>query len=159
MTESQSQMMTESQSQSTKVKNTIVDDQGSRLIFGLMAFAVGFSLLGNELKAVTQPQTGTSGVVTTAGKIILGGFFATSILVLVSHAGDPGRQVGVGLATVAVLSSTLINGKAVWDGANKLFGSQPTKPLSNNPTATTIANDTTLATGLTPRTAATAAAG
>ena len=133
--------------------STITEDANSRIIFALMSFAVLFSLVGNEIKAVNNPQTGSTGVVTVAGRIILGGFFATSLLVLVSHAGEPGRKIGVGLATVATLSSVLVYGKPVWDSANTLFGSKPTTALG--PTAATVATDTTLATGVSPRTLST----
>ena len=135
-----------------------MNDSGSRLIFGLMAAAVGFSLIGNEVK-VAQSNQGTAGQVgagvTVAGRIIIGGFFATAILVLVSHAGDPGEKIGTGIATIAVLGSALVYGKPVWDAANNLFGSKPTNPLGTSPTAAAVASDTALATGLTPRTAAT----
>jgi hypothetical protein len=136
------------------VKSAVTEEPNSRIIFALMGFAVAFSLVGNEVKAVTTPKTGSTGVVTVAGKIVLGGFFATSLLVLISHAGDPGRQIGVGLATVAALSSSLVYGGPVWGQANALFGTRPTTPLATA-TANTVGTDVTLATGVSPKTATT----
>lgn len=127
----------------------LTSDQGSRTVFGLMAFAVLFSLIGNEIKvAQGQSKDQLSSGVTVAGRIIIGGFFATSILVLLSHAGDEGRQVATGLAAVTTLTATLVYGGPVWDSANKLFGSTPTTPLSTT-TGQAVVSDASLATGVT----------
>lgn len=109
----------------------------ARSIAGLMGVAVVFSLVGNEIKAAGQKGSSTGGEITVAGKIILGGFLATGLLVLVSEAGDPGRQLGIGLATVTVLTSLLVYGGPVWDKLNALFGGHTTGATGS--TATTVA--------------------
>lgn len=128
-----------------------MDDSGSRLIFGLMAFAVAFSLIGNEIKVAESSKGTTSQLsdgVTEGGKIILGGFFATALLVLLSHAGKPGHTLGVGVATVAALSSTLVYGGPIWSGASGLFGSSPTVPLATATTPTGTSPTTSQKTGV-----------
>lgn len=102
---------------------------GSRTVVGLMFFAVTFSLIGNEIK-ITNGATGPSAAPVTEGaKIILGGIIATALLTLLTHAGESGRELGVGLALVTAASSVLVFGGPVWQSANKLFGSTPTTPL------------------------------
>ena len=83
----------------------------SRLIFGLMMWSVGFSLVGHEIDVKAGPTlvpnattAATSGggalnalaqnefTGTTGGaKIVIGGFAATALLSLMAHAGDAGR--------------------------------------------------------------------
>ena len=120
-------------------------------MFGLMAFTVAFSLVGNEVRtlekigpaagvaAIAVPPVGAAivgaGIITTGGRIIIGGFAATSFLVLLAEAGDTGRKTAVGIATIAALSSMLIFGAPVWQLMSKIFGSKPTTPLG-----TTTAN-------------------
>ncbi len=166
----------------------ITDAPGGRTVFSLMFFAIGFSLLGNEIKVAqaAKPYTGdgpanplatgpsivgrgitTSGRmatgpsivgrgITTSGRIILGGFFATTLLIMLSHAGNPGREWAVGLAGVTMGASVFVYGGPVWAEANKLFGSTPTTPLSstaaNQPTGTITTAHTT---GTTVQTGAT----
>lgn len=117
-----------------------------RMIFGLMTFTMAFSLIGGELeKNQGKPQT------VNPITIIVGGTIATSLLTLISHAGEPGERLGVGLATVAFVTAALVYGKPVWDAANNAFGSKPTPRL----TATTPSTPTT---GVTATTAALAPA-
>ena len=101
-----------------------------RIIFGLMIATVVFSVVGEEVtgKAKVNPF-----------KIILGGTIATSLLILVSHAGDAGEQFGVGLSVIAFTSSALVYGAPVWKAANSAFGSKPT----SSTTATTPSTPTT----------------
>ncbi len=136
------------------------DAPGGRTIFALMFFAIGFSLLGNEIKvaqAAKTPVAGTATGMTTSGRIILGGFFATTLLIMLSHAGNPGREWAVGLAGVTMVAAVFVEGKPVWDEFNKLFSSTPTTktkaPVDGppNPLATT----TTHTTGTTVQTGAT----
>lgn len=147
------------------------DAPGGRTIFALMFFAVGFSLLGNEIKVAqaAKPYTGdgpanplatgpsaVAGGITTAGRIILGGFFATTLLIMLSHAGNPGREWAVGLAGVTMVAAVFVYGGPVWSEANKLFGSTPTTPLaSTSATAPTGTTTTTHTTGTTVQTGAT----
>lgn len=141
---------------------------GGRTIFALMFFAIGFSLLGNEIKvAQARPlvgdgppnplaTTGVTGGITTSGRIILGGFFATTLLIMLSHAGNPGREWAVGLAGVTMVASVFVYGGPVWSEANKLFSSTPTTPLaSTSATAPTGTTTTTHTTGTTVQTGAT----
>ncbi len=149
----------------------ITDAPGGRTVFSLMFFAIGFSLLGNEIKVAqaAKPYTGDGPAnplatgpstvgrgITTSGRIILGGFFATTLLIMLSHAGNPGREWAVGLAGVTMVASVFVYGGPVWAEANKLFGSTPTTPLSstaaNQPTGTITTAHTT---GTTVQTGAT----
>ncbi len=124
-------------------------------MFGLMAFTVAFSLVGNEVRTLEKigPTPGAAptapanvvGVVTTGGRIIIGGFAATSFLVLLAEAGDTGRKTAVGIAAIAALSSMLVFGGPVWQLMSNLFGSKPTTPLCN----TTANNPPTGSTGST----------
>jgi len=132
---------------SSSAKQRVKATSSSRTIFGLMVFAVGFALIGNEIQilgkknATNQSATNLNihtptgsaapstsivnqagATITSSGRIILGGFFATALLVMLSHAGDPGKQVAVGLAGITALSSVLIKGGAVWSAANSAFG-------------------------------------
>lgn len=102
----------------------------SRTIVGLMFFAVTFALIGNEIKQ-GKGGTQTGGLVTEGSKIILGGVFATAILTLISHAGEPGKQFAVGLAVVTTATSMLVYGGPVWSAAGNIFGSStPTNPTA-----------------------------
>jgi hypothetical protein len=90
--------------------------------------------------------TGVAGTVSPF-RIIFGGTIATSLLILVSHAGEAGETLGTGLAVVAFTTAALVYGGPVWNAVNKAFGSKPTKPLagttpsspSTTPTATAAA--------------------
>jgi hypothetical protein len=114
----------------------------TRTITALMIFTVAFALVGHEIGAVkaasTQPnvQPGTDPV-TVGGRILLGGTIATTLLVLVSHAGRPGRQFSLSLAVVAFFTATLVYGGPVWaaiSGAlSSTSGATPTS--STTPTA------------------------
>jgi hypothetical protein len=119
-----------------------------------MGITVLFSLIGNELK--NTPSTPGADKLTTGGKIILGGAVATTALTLLSHAGNAGRQFSVGLASVAMVTSTLVYGGPVWTALSKLFGSKPTG--STGGTVGTVGSDVSLATGVTDPTTATAPA-
>lgn len=114
-----------------------------RIIFGLMTFTVIFSLVGEEI------STGQGNKPTVNPFIIIfGGTVATSLLTLISHAGEGGENFATGLALIAFLSSSLVYGKPVWDAANKAFGSTPTTPIAaSTPTTGTapLATATSLA--------------
>lgn len=96
-----------------------------RLIFGLMTFTVIFSLVGEEISTGQGKKPTVNPFI-----IIFGGTVATSLLTLLSHAGEGGEDFATGLALVAFLSSSLVYGKPVWDAANKAFGSTPTTPIA-----------------------------
>lgn len=104
-----------------------------------MAFATAFSLVGNEIRRV-EGQASPIGLVTEPVRIVAGGTIATVVLVLVSHAGEPGRQFGVGLATVAFLSSVLVYGGPVWSSLGNVLGTtKPTTPTgATKPTPPTM---------------------
>jgi hypothetical protein len=113
-----------------------------RLIFGLMTFTVVFSLVGEEISTGQGNEPKVSPFL-----IIFGGTVATSLLVLLSHAGEGGEELATGLALVTFISAaTAIYTKPVWDAANKAFGSTPTK-------ATAKSTPTTRTTGLATPTA------
>lgn len=95
-------------------------------VFALMAFTVVFSLLGHELKAVgavvSSKGLGPATGLTTGGRIIAGGFIATSLLTLLTHAGEGGQKVAVGLAWTTFLTATLVEGGIVWTGISNVLG-------------------------------------
>lgn len=94
----------------------------SRLIFALMLWAGGFAFVGNEITRNANGQSVSPTKPDPGMKIIIGTFAATAVLSLVSKAGDPGRQFAVGLATVAVVTSTLVYGAPVWKLLNAVVG-------------------------------------
>jgi hypothetical protein len=141
-----------------------------RLILGLMTFTIAFSVIGDEIEnggptpgAPSQPgQTGYGAALTSVNQstgtatkragpfvIIFGGTVATSLLTLLSHAGDAGEEFATGLALIAFLSSALVYGGPVWDRLNAEFGSKPTKPVAattpSTPTTTPFDTATALA--------------
>ena len=99
---------------------------GARTIFGFLGVAVIFALIGNEIKPTTKTAPG---VLTDSGAIIFGGFTAAAALTLISHAGEGGNQLAVGLAAVTMVSSVLVYGGPVW---------KPTNALGGNGAGTTI---------------------
>lgn len=142
---------------------TVIDNAG-RTILALMTVTVIFSLIGDEISAKPKPgQTGYGAVapghtVNALGQaqgasinpfmIILGGTLAAGVLTLIAHAGEAGEKLGVGLALLAMLTSTLVYGKPVWDAANNAFGSTPTAgsgattPTTGTSTVTALAQGT-----------------
>jgi hypothetical protein len=105
-----------------------------------MFFASAFALIGHEIKVKGNAATAVPGEVSTGGKIILGGIFATAFLTLLSHAGDGGREFATGLALVTCATSLLVYGGPVWETAGSIFGkSTPTTPTTATaaPTAAT----------------------
>jgi hypothetical protein len=117
---------------------------GSRMIVGLMGFAVAFSLVGNEIKVLNGTAAKGTGFVTEGGKIILGGAFATAILTLISHAGDGGRELATGLALVTLATSALVYGGPVWSALGKVFSNPtPAPTVPTGSTATTAATHPT----------------
>lgn len=105
----------------------------------LMAFTVGFALLGHEIKSAnTTPEqskaTTGNDPITTGGRILIGGFLAGGVLIAVSHAGDAGAQFATGLALVSAVTATLVYGGPVWSLLSKVTGSStPTTPTSTSP--------------------------
>jgi len=115
----------------------VTDTQGARTVTAVMLFTVAFALIGHEIKAVSTKKSATakSGVLTTGGRILLGGFVATTLLVLLSHAGTGGRQFAVGVASVALVTTALVEGKPVWDAIGNAVSATPSK--GSTPTAPT----------------------
>lgn len=124
------------------------NEADTRTITALMIIVIVFSLIGNEIEHVestgSPTKSGNNGL-TTSGRIIVGGAIATTLLVLMSHAGRPGRQFSLALATVAFATSTLVYGGPVWRSISSALSSSagskgttsttPTKPTT--PTAGT----------------------
>jgi hypothetical protein len=69
--------------------------------------------------------------------IMIGGGVATIILLVISHAGEPGAELATGLAVVTMVSSVLVFGKPVWDLIGSLTSGGTT------PTASTTASTPT----------------
>lgn len=110
--------------------------KAQRRILGLMAIAVIFALLGDEIEKVTNasqhPSTSPS-ILSSGAKIMLGGTFASVILMITAEVGDDAAQLSQGLAGVACVTSLLVKGKPVWDGIIALEGgkaSTPSKPIN-----------------------------
>lgn len=113
----------------------------ARMILGLMVFTMAFSLVGGELE---KGQGKTPAV--SPFTILFGGTVATSLLTLLTHAGEAGEKFGVGLATVAFTGSALVYGKPVWDKLNSVYGSKPTTPIgASTPTTPTTSPSATTA--------------
>jgi hypothetical protein len=104
-------------------------DPDARMIAALMFFTVGFSLVGNEIKAKSS-----NALITEPVKIVLGGTAATAALVLLSHAGDAGRQFAVGLALVSFTTSALVYGGPVWRSLSTLTGRPGAVARNSTPT-------------------------
>lgn len=128
---------------------------GSGTVVALMGVTVLFALIGHELESGestgSAPSAGTG--VSAGGRIIVGGTAATAALVLLTHAGDAGRQFAVGLALVAMATTTLVYGGPVWDALGKLTGSStPTTGTSSttptNPSTNTLDSTATIATAV-----------
>jgi hypothetical protein len=123
---------------STGSSTSITIPNASRKVVGLMALAVIFSVIGQELKAKeggAKPVGGLSG----PAKTILGGTIATALLSFLAEAGSTGQQLGVGLASVACVTAVFVNGAPVWKGISNLFGGTPTTPLTASTASTTAA--------------------
>lgn len=111
---------------------TTVAVQGdTRLIVALVGAATGFALISHEIQQVSgtsvagAPKPTSTHALSTGGRIILGGFAATALLALLSHAGDPGRQLAVGLAVITAATSLLVYGGPVWKALANVVGNQP----------------------------------
>lgn len=117
-----------------------------RIILGLMVFTMTFALVGGELEqGAGKAQT------ISPFTIIFGGTVATSLLTLLSHAGETGEHLAVGLATVAFLTTALTYGKPggeVWDKLAETVGGKPTTPSKatapTKPTTGTVQTATAL---------------
>jgi hypothetical protein len=96
-----------------------------RLIFGLMIFTVAFSVVGGEIEQANGKKPTLNPLL-----IIFGGTMATSLLTLISHAGQAGETFATGVALVTFTTASLVYGRPVWDAANKAFGSKPTAPVA-----------------------------
>lgn len=138
---------------------TITTRPDTRLILALMTFAVAFALAGKELEpsTTTQSEVGTPAVTIPGAsggvggaRIILGGFAAATLLTLLSHAGEPGRQFAVGLAVLTCVSSMLVYGQPVWAAISKLSAAGPggTPSASTTPTTPTTPTQGTVATSV-----------
>lgn len=147
---------------------TTTDSENTRTLAALMVFTVVFALLGNEIKTLNPkiaagqkavaevngsftlmgtPAPPASNGISNAGRIIIGGAIATSLLVLLSHAGPPGQRAAMGLATITFVTTTLVYGGPVWDTLRNAVGSnagaQPTS--STTPTTPTTGTANTAA--------------
>lgn len=121
----------------------------ARTVAGLMATAVLFSLIGNEIQVAKGASNDKlSSGLSKAATIIVGGFIAGGLLIGVSGAGEAGRRFSVGLATVVAVTSLLVYGKPVWDGINTIVSGTPTKPTGATG-ATTPTQGTATAVALT----------
>jgi hypothetical protein len=88
----------------------------TRTIAALVTFASAFALVGVEVKASKGVHHANPATV------IIGGGVAAVILTLISHAGDAGRSMAMGLAIVTFASSLVINGGPVASAVTNLTG-------------------------------------
>ena len=125
--------------------STITDTTPARTITMLMAFTVGFALLGHEIDVANAKTTKASPNkvatgVTVGGRIILGGFLAGGVLIGLSHAGAPGAELAEGLALVSMATAVLVFGGPVWSVLGRVVGtSAPTTPTVPNAPASATA--------------------
>jgi hypothetical protein len=117
------------QAVSNQVTKTSTDSD-ARIIAALMFFTVAFSLVGNEIKGNNK----TGGLITEPAKIVFGGTAATATLVLLSHAGDAGRQFAIGLAVVTFTTSALVYGAPVWRSISSIAGRPGAVARNSTPT-------------------------
>jgi hypothetical protein len=123
----------------------------ARTVAGLMAFAVLFSLAGNEIDILTgnKPNPYGLGAYDRGVVIILGGFTGAALLVALTGAGESGRKFGVGLAGVTAASSLLVYGGPVWRALSTVVGGKPTGATkatgATKPTAPTRGTSTVVA--------------
>jgi hypothetical protein len=123
----------------TKVEISAPSFSGdTRTIAALVTFASAFALVGVEVKSSKGVHHANPATV------IIGGGVAAVILTLISHAGETGKSMAMGLAIVTFASSFLINGGPVTSAITNLTGggnratvsaansapSQPTKPTT-----------------------------
>ncbi len=123
-----------------------------RKIVGLMAVAVTFTVIAQERKAGSAPRPMSTQEAASLDpfRTIIGGTIASAILVGISEMGEPGARLGMGLAVVAVVVATLVNGKPVWDLISGITsGSSPTTPTAPVSSAkATAPTPTTIPTGV-----------
>lgn len=100
----------------------------TRTIAALVTFASAFALVGVEVKASKGVHHANPATV------IIGGGVAAVILTLISHAGEAGKSMAMGLAIVTFASSLVINGGPVAAAVTNLTGggSRGTRPAANS---------------------------
>lgn len=132
---SRRQQASEATSRIGQARDTVtrtVPSNSSRTIAGLVFFATAIALVSEEVR---HPLIVPGAPPPSAVRIVLGGTVAGTSLVLLSHAGEPGRQFAVGLATVLLVSSALVYGAPFWKLVSSAVGSKPTAPTK--PTSAT----------------------
>jgi hypothetical protein len=117
--------------------------EDTRTITALMIVTVVFALIGHEITAVSGASAGKNlpsgkDPITTGGRILVGGSIATTLLILLSHAGEGGKDFAFALAIVTAATTTLVYGKPVWDAiANATAGAPGGASGDTRPTAPT----------------------
>lgn len=95
-----------------------------RAIVGTMAFGVLFALVGSELTIQKGGQSTVRPIT-----IMIGGGVATTILLVISHAGEEGAELAEGLAVVTMVTTVLVAGSPVWQWLSKLLAKPSVSPL------------------------------
>lgn len=109
-------------------------DSAQRKIMAAMIVTGLFALVGEY----ADPRPGASHP--NPFKVILGGSIATALLVGMAELGEPGERLGLGFATIAVISATLVYGGPVWSVISKAVsptGKGGTSTPPTNPTGLT----------------------
>lgn len=116
--------------------------EDTRTIVALMVTAVAFSLVGHEVTAISgaakgQQQPGGKDPLTTGGRIIVGGAIGTTLLVLLSHAGEGGKDFAFALTIVTFATAVLVNGGPVWTALSNALSATPGgTPTGSTPSTT-----------------------
>lgn len=118
--------------------------EDTRTITALMVTAVVFSLIGHEIKSIGgaakgQNQPNGKDPITTGGRIIVGGAVATTLLLLLAHAGEGGKDFAFALAIVTFATTTLVYGGPVWLSISGALSGTP----GDQPTASTASTTPT----------------
>lgn len=111
----------------------------ARTVVGFMAVAMIFSIVSAEIGAdSSNNKSKAESALSEPFLIIAGGTTAAAILSLIADTGNIGRQFGIGLAALAMVTAVLVNGKPVWKAIENLQGSKDTSGTgATKPTAPT----------------------
>ena len=126
-------------------------DNAQRKIVAAMVVTGLFALVGEyanpQKNTHANPQKNTH---PDPFRVILGGSIATALLVGMAELGEPAEKLAAGLATIAVLSATLVYGGPVWkaiaaavqskgQGGTPTTPTTPTRPVPAGQAVTVIA--------------------
>ena len=94
-------------------------------------------LTRSQAPGVAGPLPATAAAKPDAFKVLLGAGLAAVVLIGVAELGPAAASFAMGLAVIAALTATLVNGKPVWDLISRLVGSPAGSSRTTAPTAAT----------------------